>query len=245
MGGERTSEGHVSTGQEPNAKSKPDLGSFDEQTLELVLDRLCDGLDLSRPVHKTLDAVIETVKASIDGAAAKHHSSAPASPPAVAQHMIHDRRREGAQSSEIVGVRGPAVAAQPWSAPTSEKGPDLSDVPNSTVGMALAAMAEAWAAADAPAAVEIGHVCIQLATFLIEKNSRYGNSALEPLRILSRADPVEQIRVRMDDKLSRLMRGEGAGPDASEDAIKDLVGYWVLLQVANGMHAKPGKNGSE
>jgi hypothetical protein len=80
---------------------------------------------------------------------------------------------------------------------------------------------------DAPNAEEIFKVCVDLAEFLIEKNAAYGDSAINPLRAMSKADPAEQIRVRMDDKLSRLVRGQAAG----EDAIKDLVGYWVLLQV--------------
>jgi hypothetical protein len=89
------------------------------------------------------------------------------------------------------------------------------------------ANALAYLPPDAPNAEEIFKVCVDLAQFLIEKNAAYGDSAVNPLRVLSKADPAEQIRVRMDDKLSRLVRGQAAG----EDALKDLVGYWVLLQV--------------
>jgi len=39
---------------------------------------------------------------------------------------------------------------------------------------------------------------------------------------------VEQIKVRIDDKLSRIMRGENAG----EDVEIDLAGYLILLRVA-------------
>lgn len=67
-----------------------------------------------------------------------------------------------------------------------------------------------------------------LRTFLISKNTAYGNSALEPLRVFSKADPMEQIRVRIDDKLSRLLRGD----DCGEDTEMDLLGYLTLLQVA-------------
>jgi hypothetical protein len=46
------------------------------------------------------------------------------------------------------------------------------------------------------------------------------------VRIFSRSDPDEQLRVRIDDKLSRLARGN---PDAfGEDVILDLVGCLVL-----------------
>lgn len=80
---------------------------------------------------------------------------------------------------------------------------------------------------DAPASDEIVAVCVDLAALLLKKNKAYGNSALEPVRIFSKAAPDEQIKVRMDDKMSRIMRGEAAG----EDAFTDLVGYWVLHQV--------------
>jgi hypothetical protein len=80
----------------------------------------------------------------------------------------------------------------------------------------------------APNGDEIIRECLILAKFLCEKNIAYGDSALNPVRILSKADTAEQIRVRMDDKLSRLVRGELAG----EDAIQDLVGYYILLKIA-------------
>lgn len=64
---------------------------------------------------------------------------------------------------------------------------------------------------------------------LIEKNTAYGNSALEPARIFSTASKTEQLRVRIDDKLSRLRNG-----DTSEDVITDLIGYLVLLKIAEG-----------
>jgi hypothetical protein len=100
-------------------------------------------------------------------------------------------------------------------------------------------MAMEWIPADvsaAPAAFELLRVCVDLAVFLMRKNIAYGDSALSPLRAISQADPVEQIRVRMDDKLSRIIRGQAAG----EDALKDLVGYWVLLQVLERRKSQNG-----
>ena len=44
----------------------------------------------------------------------------------------------------------------------------------------------------------------------------------------SKADTVEQIRVRLDDKLSRIAWSQVAG----EDVTLDLIGYLVLLRVA-------------
>lgn len=71
--------------------------------------------------------------------------------------------------------------------------------------------------------------CDHLKQTLLEKNRKYGNSALEPVRLFSKADPVEQIRVRIDDKLSRM---QSAQIDDTEDVETDLAGYLVLLKVA-------------
>lgn len=68
----------------------------------------------------------------------------------------------------------------------------------------------------------------EIKEMLLEKNAAYGDSALAPVRVFSRADPVEQLRVRLDDKLSRLARGS----DAGEDVIADLLGYLLLLRIA-------------
>lgn len=75
----------------------------------------------------------------------------------------------------------------------------------------------------------ISKECENIAGMLLEKNRRYGNSALAPLRIFSRADALEQLRVRIDDKLSRIMAGAA---DDDEDPIRDLVGYLILYLVA-------------
>ncbi len=67
----------------------------------------------------------------------------------------------------------------------------------------------------------------RVAATLTAKNARYGDSAAHPLRVFSRAPADEQLRVRLDDKLSRLARGTGLGDD--EDTLLDLVGYLALL----------------
>lgn len=77
-------------------------------------------------------------------------------------------------------------------------------------------------------ASEVRNILDEIAIMLIEKNRAYGNSALAPVRVFSRASTVEQILVRIDDKLSRLARGSAAG----EDVEKDLLGYLVLLRIA-------------
>ena len=76
---------------------------------------------------------------------------------------------------------------------------------------------------------QIAATCDAVKAMLLAKNRRYGNSALEPVRIFSRATPVEQILVRLDDKLSRL---RSAQTDEDEDVVDDLIGYLVLLKIA-------------
>jgi hypothetical protein len=84
----------------------------------------------------------------------------------------------------------------------------------------------------------IAETCDELKALLLAKNAKYGDSALNPARIFSRADAVEQIRVRIDDKLSRIRTtGEQA---SDEDTAMDLLGYLVLLRVAQKLQRVPG-----
>ena len=80
--------------------------------------------------------------------------------------------------------------------------------------------------------------CDSIRDLLISKNKKYGNSAVNPKRIFARSDAVEQIKVRIDDKLSRIqnmgLKGESA--EEEEDACKDLIGYLILLRVAQRAH---------
>lgn len=69
----------------------------------------------------------------------------------------------------------------------------------------------------------------EIAHMLIKKNIAYGNSALEPVRIFSKADAREQLHVRIDDKLSRIMRGTSY---VGDNDIDDLIGYLILLKIA-------------
>jgi hypothetical protein len=76
---------------------------------------------------------------------------------------------------------------------------------------------------------DIEKVCKQIEKMLIEKNLAYGDSALDPVRIFSKATNVEQLLVRIDDKLSRFARGTDYPGD---NDIDDLIGYLVLLKIA-------------
>jgi len=75
-----------------------------------------------------------------------------------------------------------------------------------------------------------------VAEMLKKKNRAYGNSAGDPVRIFSRLDAEAGLRVRIDDKLSRITRGAGSD---DEDTIKDLVGYLALLWATINPTSKP------
>lgn len=79
--------------------------------------------------------------------------------------------------------------------------------------------------------LEIAMVCDRIKDLLLRKNANYGDSAINPSRIFSKASAVEQILVRIDDKLSRISRGAGLLA-TDEDVIDDLIGYLVLLKIA-------------
>jgi hypothetical protein len=68
-----------------------------------------------------------------------------------------------------------------------------------------------------------------LRDFLVAKNENYGNSALKPLRIFSKSDSDSAIKVRIDDKLSRIAN---SGELRKNDTI-DLIGYLMLISLQN------------
>jgi len=79
--------------------------------------------------------------------------------------------------------------------------------------------------------LEIAKTCDSIKELLLQKNAKYGDSALDPVRVFSKASPFEQLKVRIDDKLSRITRGVGLLND-DEDVIQDLIGYLVLLLIS-------------
>lgn len=81
----------------------------------------------------------------------------------------------------------------------------------------------------APSGNKIWGACHEIAHLLIEKNISYGDSALNPARIFSTADPTEQLKVRIDDKLNRVINNQGY---AGDNDIDDLIGYLILYKIA-------------
>ena len=79
--------------------------------------------------------------------------------------------------------------------------------------------------------LKISVVCDDIKELLINKNRKYGNSALQPNRIFSKCSATEQLLVRIDDKLNRIMKGAGLLA-TDEDVVNDLIGYLVLLKIS-------------
>jgi len=77
--------------------------------------------------------------------------------------------------------------------------------------------------------LKITEIMSGIEKMLIDKNRAYGDSALDPVKVFSKESTVEQLYVRIDDKLSRVQRGHEYPGD---DTIIDLVGYLVLLLIA-------------
>lgn len=88
----------------------------------------------------------------------------------------------------------------------------------------------------------IAAMCDRIKGILLEKNARYGNSAIEPLGVLCPdGDALMQIGVRLEDKLKRIKTMGGLAtvlrsqaPDG-EDTVTDTVGYYVLALVRADM----------
>ena len=76
----------------------------------------------------------------------------------------------------------------------------------------------------------IATTCEDIKNLLLEKNAKYGNSAVEPINVFSKQDNAAAICARIDDKLSRI-KNSGLN-DATEDTLDDLIGYLILLKVA-------------
>lgn len=85
---------------------------------------------------------------------------------------------------------------------------------------------------DTPTFKPIMRVFGGLSLFLAVKNMKYGNSALEPKRVFSRASAEEQLLVRLDDKVSRLMNRKE--DELAKNDVVDIIGYLILYCAMRG-----------
>jgi len=59
---------------------------------------------------------------------------------------------------------------------------------------------------------------------VIEKNKRYGDSALSPINLFSKLDNTSSILIRLDDKISRIKNAD----ELRMNDITDVMGYLIL-----------------
>lgn len=64
---------------------------------------------------------------------------------------------------------------------------------------------------------------------LIEKNNRYGDSALEPLEGI-KYTAEDGIKIRLVDKVKRVINSE----DLRKNDVFDILGYIILLCISKG-----------
>lgn len=75
----------------------------------------------------------------------------------------------------------------------------------------------------------IAEECDAVKSLLLQKNADYGSPFANPIGIFAKALTAEQqIGVRIDDKLQRILTGRN---EISEDTEQDLIGYLVLRRV--------------
>lgn len=79
--------------------------------------------------------------------------------------------------------------------------------------------------------IKCARIAANVLNLLGEKNTQYGDSAFDPIRVFSKLGPDAGLRVRIDDKLSRLLRGN-ADMESDTDVIDDLIGYFILLRLS-------------
>lgn len=69
--------------------------------------------------------------------------------------------------------------------------------------------------------------CERVRDMLLEKNSNYGDSIRDPVTTFGKYSAEDGIRIRLNDKLSRIQKGK----PGNEDAELDIIGYLILLRI--------------
>lgn len=87
-----------------------------------------------------------------------------------------------------------------------------------------------------PFAIQVEEVLEQIQKMLVDKNRKYGNSALEPLGVFSQLSAKQGLLIRIDDKLKRIKNGSLEKDD--EDVVNDLIGYLILLKISDNQQSQ-------
>jgi len=77
---------------------------------------------------------------------------------------------------------------------------------------------------------KIIEICDGMKDLLLYKNQKYGDSALSPKRIFYKGDSTDSIKIRLDDKLGRVINCN----ETRINDVADIIGYCTLLLVSIG-----------
>lgn len=83
---------------------------------------------------------------------------------------------------------------------------------------------------DGPVQSDLCWLYVDHLAMLIEKNKRYGNSALDPIGIFNKSNPEAGLLIRIDDKLKRIEQND----EIRKNDVSDLIGYLMLYCVSQG-----------
>lgn len=72
---------------------------------------------------------------------------------------------------------------------------------------------------------KIETICDGMKDLLLYKNEKYGDSALNPKNIFYKGDATNSIKIRLDDKIGRVMNCN----ETRVNDVCDIIGYCVLL----------------
>jgi hypothetical protein len=87
---------------------------------------------------------------------------------------------------------------------------------------------------DSPAVERACAFLDEVKEMLRQKNRAYGDSIANPVMVFSKLPATERLGVRIDDKLSRICRGDRSG---DENDIGDLIGYLAFEATKEGKAA--------
>lgn len=86
---------------------------------------------------------------------------------------------------------------------------------------------------ETPTQQKIKDILSGMTDFLLYKNSKYGDSAINPKKIFYKGDSTNSICIRLDDKIGRVMSNPEEKPRVND--VADIIGYSTLLLVSMGV----------
>ena len=87
-----------------------------------------------------------------------------------------------------------------------------------------------WAEKMSDTQMKLVDVLDGMKQLLLYKNTKYGDSAINPKKIFYKGDSTNSILIRLDDKIGRVMSNPDDKPRVND--VADIIGYCTLLLVS-------------